>query len=62
MWAEWGITPDKTVSFYCGTGWRASLAWFYAYIMGWEDISIYDGGWFEWSMDPANPVQIGDPR
>ena len=62
MWEEWGITPDKTVSFYCGTGWRASLAWFYAYLMGWEDISIYDGGWFEWSMDPANPVQIGDPR
>ncbi len=62
MWNEWGITPDKKVAFYCGTGWRASEAWFYAYLMGWEDISLYDGGWFEWSMNPDNPVQIGDPR
>ena len=23
-WAEAGITPDKWVAFYCGTGWRAS--------------------------------------
>ena len=23
-WAEAGITPDKRVAFYCGTGWRAS--------------------------------------
>ena len=30
-WAEAGITPDKWVAFYCGTGWRASETWFYAY-------------------------------
>ena len=29
-WAEAGITPDKWVAFYCGTGWRASETWFYA--------------------------------
>jgi thiosulfate/3-mercaptopyruvate sulfurtransferase len=44
------------IAFYCGTGWRASLAFFYAWLMGWEHISVYDGGWFEWSSDPANPV------
>ena len=29
-WAENGITPDKRLAFYCGTGWRASETWLYA--------------------------------
>lgn len=48
-WAGAGVTEDKTVSFYCGTGWRASETWFYAHLLGWDDVSVYDGGWFEWS-------------
>ena len=61
-WAEAGITADKWVAFYCGTGWRASETWFYAYLQGWERIAVYDGGWFEWSQDPINnPIEIGDP-
>ena len=24
--------------------------------MNWERISVYDGGWCEWSSDPRNPV------
>lgn len=62
-WAEAGITPEKRVSFYCGTGWRAAETWFYAYLMEWPDISVYDGGWFEWSKDPAaNPIEVGLPE
>jgi thiosulfate/3-mercaptopyruvate sulfurtransferase len=62
-WAEAGITPDKWVAFYCGTGWRASETWFYAYLQGWERIAVYDGGWLEWSSDPANnPIEIGEPE
>jgi 3-mercaptopyruvate sulfurtransferase SseA len=60
-WRDWGITPDKDISFYCGTSWRASEAFFYAHLMGWERISVYDGGWHEWSADPANPVESGEP-
>ena len=61
-WAEAGITPDKHVAFYCGTGWRASETWFYAYLQDWPRISVYDGGWFEWSQDPANnPIEVGEP-
>jgi molybdopterin synthase sulfurtransferase len=60
-WAENGITPDKWVAFYCGTGWRASETWFYAYLMGWPRIAVYDGGWFEWSKDPeSNPIELGE--
>ncbi len=62
-WAEAGITSDKWVAFYCGTGWRASETWFYAYLQGWDRIAVYDGGWFEWSQDPINnPIEIGDPE
>jgi thiosulfate/3-mercaptopyruvate sulfurtransferase len=60
-WRDWGITPDKEISFYCGTGWRASEAFFYAHLMGWKRISVYDGGWHEWSADPTNPVESGEP-
>jgi thiosulfate/3-mercaptopyruvate sulfurtransferase len=59
-WADAGITSDKRVAFYCGTGWRASETWFYALLMGWENVAVYDGGWFEWSKDPErNPIQVG---
>jgi thiosulfate/3-mercaptopyruvate sulfurtransferase len=62
-WEEAGITPDKWVAFYCGTGWRASETWFYAYLMDWQRIAVYDGGWFEWSKDPINnPIEVGEPR
>jgi 3-mercaptopyruvate sulfurtransferase SseA len=60
-WAEAGITSEKWVAFYCGTGWRASETWFYAYLMGWPRIAVYDGGWFEWSRDPINnPIDTGE--
>jgi molybdopterin synthase sulfurtransferase len=62
-WAEAGITADKWVAFYCGTGWRASETWFYAYLMDWQRIAVYDGGWFEWSKDPVNnPIEVGEPQ
>jgi thiosulfate/3-mercaptopyruvate sulfurtransferase len=62
FWADWGITPKKHVGFYCGTGWRACEAFFAAWLMGWDNITVYDGGWYEWSADRSNPVASGDPR
>jgi thiosulfate/3-mercaptopyruvate sulfurtransferase len=62
QWRTWGITPEKQVAFYCGTGWRASEAFFYAYVMGWTTLSVYDGGWWAWVQDPANPIAVGDPQ
>ena len=61
-WREVGIIPEKRIAFYCGTGWRASEAFFYAYLMGWNRISVYDGGWLEWSIDARNPVETGIPE
>lgn len=61
MWEEEGISPDNKLAFYCGTGWRAAEVLFYADVLGLENITLYDGGWNEWSMDPSNPVETGKP-
>ena len=60
-WGEGAITLDKRVAFYCGTGWRASETFFYAHLMGWDHVAVYDGGWFEWSQDESNPIERGEP-
>jgi molybdopterin synthase sulfurtransferase len=61
-WQAWGVTSNTRVTFYCGTGWRASEAFFAAYLMGWSDIAVYDGGWWAWSQDPTRPRAVGLPH
>lgn len=61
MWEKEGIKPDQRLSFYCGTGWRAAEVLIYADVMGLKNISLYDGGWNEWSLDKNNPIEVGDP-
>lgn len=62
MWKSWNITPDQHVAFYCGTGWRASETFMYARAMGWQNVGVYDGGWYEWSSNPDNPVVSGERK
>jgi len=61
-WKSVGIKPNKHLAFYCGTGWRGSEAFFNAWLMGWPRVSVFDGGWFEWSNDPSNPYETGIPQ
>lgn len=61
MWKEWGITPDKRLSFFCGTGWRAAEVLTYADVMGLKNISLYDGGWNEWTIKKDKAVEVGEP-
>lgn len=61
-WEEVGITPNKHLAFYCGTGWRGSEAFYNAWLMGWPRVSVFDGGWFEWSNDPGNLYETGLPE
>jgi thiosulfate/3-mercaptopyruvate sulfurtransferase len=61
-WKSVGIVPEKHLAFFCGTGWRGSEAWFNAWLMGWPRVSVFDGGWFEWSNDPENPYETGVPE
>jgi len=54
-----GVKRENHNAFYCGTGWRGSEAFFNTWLMGWPRVSVFDGGWFEWSNDPRNPVERG---
>jgi thiosulfate/3-mercaptopyruvate sulfurtransferase len=60
-WIAEGLTPEKRLAFYCGTGWRGSEAFWNAWLMGWSNVSVYDGGWYEWSSDTQNPIGNGEP-
>lgn len=61
LWSDCDFTLDNHLSFYCGTGWRATVPFLMLYEEGYEDISVYDGGWYEWLMHDDYPVQVGDP-
>jgi thiosulfate/3-mercaptopyruvate sulfurtransferase len=56
-WNSLGITANKELIFYCGGGYRSALAFFYGYLMGYENIRNYSDGWMGWSTtyteDPA---------
>ncbi len=55
LWQDHGILPDGTVPqgaeliLYCGGGWRSSLAFFYAALLGLENVRNYSDGWSGWS-------------
>ena len=58
---ESGASLDNELSFYCGTGWRATIPFLMCYENGYKNVSLYDGGWFQWQMDDSLPVQVGNP-
>lgn len=62
LWQGQGFNEKDKIAFYCGTGWRASVSWFLAYLAGWENAKVYDGGWNAWQMDSKYPVQVGAPN
>ncbi len=56
-WSAAGIRFDGEVIFTCGSGWRSSLAFFHAWLLGCDAIRNYSDGWCGWSTtyirDPA---------
>ena len=56
---ESGASLDNELSFYCGTGWRATIPFLICYENGMTNMTVYDGGWYQWQMDASLPVQVG---
>lgn len=60
-WEKLGLSPGKEPVFYCGTGWRSSMGFFLAYVLGWDKTRNYDGSFYEWSWDPQRPLVLLKP-
>ena len=61
VWDGCDFSLDNDLAFYCGTGWRACPPFLVLYENGYDNIAVYDGGWYEWIMHDDYPVQVGDP-
>lgn len=49
MWRVHNLPRDNEIVFYCGGGWRSSLAFLYARELGFKRARNYSDGWSGWS-------------
>lgn len=54
-----GALDGKPVITYCGGGIAASSDAFVLALLGFENVSLYDGSLVEWSQDPSLPMETG---
>ncbi len=58
-----GLTPDKHLVFTCVSGCFGTVDYFAARLLGYRNVSVYDGGWIEWSRRnyPVEPEVTAQP-
>ncbi len=54
-----GVTPEKHVITYCHGGVRACHTALVLKMLGYPDVTVYDGSWEEWGNELALPVEQG---
>jgi thiosulfate/3-mercaptopyruvate sulfurtransferase len=60
LYGNEGVDGSKPVIAYCRIGERSSHTWFVLkYLLGFENVSNYDGSWTEWGNLVGVPVQRG---
>lgn len=60
LYAEAGVSGRKPVIAYCRIGERSSHSWFVLkYLLGFENVTNYDGSWTEWGNLVGAPVARG---
>lgn len=58
LYAEHGVTPDKSVIAYCRIGERSSHTWFVLkHLLHYPVVQNYDGSWSEWGNTVGVPIQ-----
>ena len=60
VWKDCDFKTDDSqhLAFYCGTGWRATVPFLVLYENGYQKISVYDGGWWEWLFGKTGDYDI----
>lgn len=54
------LDPTRPTVVYCNNGARAALEWFVLrFLLGWEDVRVYDGSWIEWGNMMRVPIERG---
>ncbi len=60
LYANAGVTGSKPIIAYCRIGERSSHTWYVLkYLLGYPNITNYDGSWTEWGNLVAAPVEKG---
>jgi thiosulfate/3-mercaptopyruvate sulfurtransferase len=60
LYAGEGIDGSKPVIAYCRIGERSSHTWFVLkYLLGFDNVTNYDGSWTEWGNLVGAPVERG---
>ncbi|MGB5986325.1 MAG: rhodanese-like domain-containing protein [Desulfobacterales bacterium] len=58
-----GLDPSKAVITYCHSARRGSFGYFVLRLMGFSDVRLYDGSWFEWGRPQGfYPVETRENR
>ena len=57
LYASANINSDLDIYTLCQTAVRATHSWFVLTdLLGYEDVSVYDGSWTEWGNDENTPI------
>jgi thiosulfate/3-mercaptopyruvate sulfurtransferase len=60
VFAPIDLSGDGQVITYCTVGGRACTAWFaLTYLLGHDNVRVYDGSWAQWGRLPSTPVEVG---
>jgi thiosulfate/3-mercaptopyruvate sulfurtransferase len=54
-----GVDMTKPMITTCGSGMTAAVVLFAARLTGKKDVTLYDGSWSEWGLDPDTPKEQG---
>jgi thiosulfate/3-mercaptopyruvate sulfurtransferase len=61
MLEDMGLSKSDPVITYCGGGIAATTTFFALKMLGYENLSLYDGSLLEWSADPNLPLDVDPP-
>jgi thiosulfate/3-mercaptopyruvate sulfurtransferase len=56
VFAHAGVDPTQPMASYCGSGVTAASTAFAAFLLGHDDVAVYDGSWAEWGNSPETPI------